>query len=218
MQRDVTVIAPSLLAADLGNLESEIRAVSGAGADWLHIDVMDGHFVPPITFGANIVALAKKCCNLPLDVHLMVQHPERHIDSFAAAGATRLIVHQEVCAHLHRVLGQIKDAGMSAGVSVNPGTPIETVFEVLELCDLVLVMTVNPGWGGQDFIASCVEKISLVKKEITQRKLSCWIEVDGGIKADTAAICRAAGANVFVAGTAIFGAKDRAAAIKSLRK
>ncbi len=211
------VVAPSILAADFGNLSNEIQSVVQAGADWLHIDVMDGKFVPPITFGTNMVSLAKSMCTIPLDVHLMIVEPENHIEAFKKAGTSRLTVHQETCADLHGVLTEIQAQCMFAGVSVKPETPIQSIFDVLEVCNLVLVMTVNPGWGGQPFIESSLQKISSLRAEISRRNLSTWVEVDGGINAKTSAACRKAGANALVAGTYVFGSPDKQAAIHSLR-
>lgn len=211
------IIAPSILSADLARLGEEILAVEQGGADWLHIDVMDGSFVPPITFGANIVQTAKGLSNLFLDVHLMIVEPEKHIQAFAQAGSQLLTVHQETCPHLHRVLTAIRAAGMQAGACVNPATPADTLFEVLDICNLVLIMTVNPGWGGQTFITHGLRKIEQLRNEVERRGLQVHIEVDGGINPETARLCAAAGANVLVAGSYIFGSKDRAKAVQSLR-
>jgi ribulose-phosphate 3-epimerase len=211
------IVAPSILAADLAKLEDEIASVQRAGADWLHVDVMDGSFVPPITFGDNIVRSLKKISGLYLDVHLMINNPDSQIAAFRDAGANRLTVHQEACPHLHRTLAEIKHQGMDAGVAVNPGTPVDLVFDVLGLCDLVLIMTVNPGWGGQKFISSCLNKISRLRAEIELRKLPVMIEVDGGVNAETGRQCVDAGATALVAGSYVFGSGDRAGAIKSLR-
>lgn len=210
-------IAPSILAANFGKLEQELKDVSAAGADWIHIDVMDGAFVPPITFGDNLVALAKRSCQLPLDVHLMIVNPEKHIESFSKAGANVITVHQEVCPHLHRTLGAIRSLGCAAGVSINPATPVESIYDSLDVTDLVLIMTVNPGWGGQPFIPICLEKIKKLSVEIKRRGLATRIEVDGGINARTAKECSQAGASIFVAGSAVFGAPDRSEAIKQIR-
>ncbi|MCB0319053.1 MAG: ribulose-phosphate 3-epimerase [Bdellovibrionales bacterium] len=212
-----SLVAPSILAANFGDLKNEIQSVASLGSDWIHIDVMDGSFVPPITFGDNVIKVAKEACNLHLDVHLMVEHPETHMESFAKAGADRFVVHQETCPHLHRTLSAVKKLGMNCGVAINPATPVTTIFDVLDSCELVLIMTVNPGWGGQSFISECVSKIKTLRNEIDSRRLNTLIQVDGGINQETGKQCFDAGADVFVAGSYIFGSQDREAAIKSLK-
>ena len=211
------IIAPSLLAANPAHYADEIASVVSGGADWLHLDVMDGTFVPPITFGDNVVKMAKAACSLTLDVHLMVERPEKHIQAMRSAGADYITVHQEVSPHLHRTLGAIRESGAKAGVALNPSTPATTLLDVLELCDLVLVMTVNPGWGGQPFISQMIQKIELLAAEIRARKLATRIEVDGGITAHTARQCVQAGASILVAGSSVFHATDRSGAIRALR-
>lgn len=211
------IIAPSLLSASFGDLHKEIQSAVSAGADWLHVDVMDGNFVPPITFGANMVQLAKKSSHLPIDVHLMVNNPDRMVEDFAAAGAHSITIHQEVSPHLFRSLQSIKSLGVKAGVAINPSTPVESIFPVLEVADIALVMTVNPGWGGQQFIDSMLQKIEKLRDEIKRVGAKTLIEVDGGIDPITGCACLEAGAKILVAGNYIFGSSDRALAVKSLR-
>ena len=197
-------IAPSILSADYARLGEVVTEATRAGADYIHIDVMDGHFVPPVTVGAQMVSALRPWTDLPLDVHLMVESPEHYIDRFAAAGADIITVHVEACTHLHRTIQQIKELGKKAGVSLNPATPIGSLEEILPSVDLVLVMTVNPGFGGQTFIKDMPEKIARVRVELDKRSLEAELEVDGGISAATAPLVVRAGATVLVAGAAIF--------------
>jgi ribulose-phosphate 3-epimerase len=213
-----TLIAPSILACDFARLGDEIRAVESAGADTIHVDVMDGRFVPNITIGPLVVAAAQTATKLPLDVHLMIESPERYIDEFAKAGANTISVHVETCPHLHRTLAQVREAGARASVALNPATPPASIREVLGEVDQVLVMTVNPGFGGQKFITSMLAKIATLREWIDADGLEVAIEVDGGIGPETIGRAANAGAGVFVAGTAIFGAEDYSAAVLELRR
>lgn len=207
-------IAPSLLAADFARLEEEVKKVEAAGAHWLHFDVMDGHFVPNITMGPQIVRALRGRTSLFFDVHLMIENPERYVETFARAGADLLTVSVEACTHLHRVLQQIHALGVKAGVALNPATPLSVLEYVLDEVDLVLIMSVNPGFGGQEFIPAVLPKIRSLKEMVGDKPVE--IQVDGGINAETAPLVREAGATVLVAGTAIFRQKDVKEAIKML--
>ena len=212
------LVAPSILAADFGRLAEEIRAVEAAGADWIHVDVMDGAFVPNITIGPAVVAAARRATELPLDVHLMIERPERHLAAFVKAGADVVTVHAEACPHLHRTLQEIRSLGARSGVAFNPSTPVDALANVLDVVDLALVMSVNPGFGGQSFIASALPKIEAVRRIAARAPHPVDVEVDGGVTAETAPLVAAAGANVLVAGTAVFGAADYAAAVRAIRE
>ena len=216
--RRPTRIAPSILASDFSRLGEEVRAVEEAGADWIHVDVMDGHFVPNLTLGPPIVEAIKRSTTLPLDVHLMIESPELSIADYSNAGADTIGVHVETCPHLHRTLAQIRETGARACAVVNPSTPAQAVEPVLGDLDQLLVMTVNPGFGGQKFIPGTMEKVRQLRSWIDERGLAIDLEIDGGVGPDTIALAAQAGANVFVAGTAIFGEKDYAHAIENLRK
>lgn len=211
-------IAPSILAADFGHLADEIAAVEAAGADWIHVDVMDGRFVPNITLGPVVVEAARRATDLPLDVHLMIEEPERYVDAFVKAGASTVGVHVETCPHLHRTVSQIHEAGARACVVLNPATPAEMVRPVLSDADQVLVMSVNPGFGGQRFIEASLPKLAAVRRWIDEGGLSVDLEVDGGIAPGTAGRAAAAGADVLVAGNAIFSENDYGQAIAALRQ
>lgn len=212
------LIAPSLLAADFANLQQEIDVVNRSDADWLHLDVMDGRFVPNITFGMLMVEAAKRMCSKPLDVHLMIVEPEKYIESFREAGADVISVHIEACPHLHRTLQQIRATGAMAGVAVNPHTPVSLLEDVLEDLDLVCLMSVNPGFGGQKFIYRTLEKTRQLKQMITERNLSVRIEIDGGVGLQNAASILSAGADVLVAGSSVFKANDPIQAIRQLKQ
>jgi len=214
-----TVISPSILSADFSRLGDEVRAVDAAGADWIHVDVMDGRFVPNITIGPLIVKALRPVTDKPLDVHLMIVEPEKYVKDFADAGADIISVHAEHNAspHLHRTLGLIRELGKQAGVVLNPSTPLSLIENVLDLCDLVLIMSVNPGFGGQSFIPSVLPKIRQLRTMCDERGLDPWIEVDGGLKAHNTWQVLEAGANAIVAGSAVFKADDYADAISGIR-
>ncbi|MCL2208330.1 MAG: ribulose-phosphate 3-epimerase [Fibromonadales bacterium] len=208
------IIAPSVLNANFLNLEADIKATEKGGANWIHLDIMDGNFVPNISFGPGIVQQIRKCTKLPLDCHLMIENPELHVEAFAKAGVQYITVHAEATKHLDRLLHQIKELGCKAGVSINPATPLESITEVLDLADLVLIMSVNPGFGGQSLIPYCLDKVSRLRA----MKPDLQIEIDGGINLKTMPQAKAAGVNVFVIGSAIFGAEDVEAETKEFGK
>ncbi len=210
-------VAPSILSADFGRLAEEVRAAEAGGADWIHVDVMDGRFVPNITIGPLVVEAVRKVTRLPVDAHLMIVEPERYVEAFARAGADVVSVHAEVSPHLHRTLQAIRAAGAKPAVALNPSTPLSAVEWVLGDCEMILLMTVNPGFGGQRYVEACTEKIRRLREMADARGQALEIEVDGGINVETVAQAAAAGANVFVAGTAVYGAKDYGAAISGLR-
>jgi ribulose-phosphate 3-epimerase len=210
-------VAPSLLSADFGRLAEEVRAAEAAGADLVHVDVMDGRFVPNITVGPLVVEAVRKVTRLPIDAHLMIVEPERYVEAFARAGADIVSVHAEVSPHLHRTLQAIRAAGARPAVALNPSTPLSALDYVLGDCEMVLLMTVNPGFGGQKYIEACTEKVRRLREMAQARGQALDVEVDGGINPDTVGPVAAAGANVLVAGTAVFGAKDYREAIRALR-
>ncbi|MGG1685337.1 ribulose-phosphate 3-epimerase [Pseudalkalibacillus sp. NRS-1564] len=211
-------IAPSILASDFARLGEEVKDVEAAGADYIHVDVMDGHFVPNITIGAPIVRALRPVTSLPLDVHLMIENPDQYIEEFAEAGADILTVHAEACPHLHRTIQLIKSKGVKAGVVINPATPVDSIKHVIEDVDLVLLMTVNPGFGGQAFIERVLAKITETKQLADSLGVAPEIEVDGGVNAETARACIEAGATVLVAGSAIYNQSDRKVAIDQIRQ
>jgi ribulose-phosphate 3-epimerase len=217
MEVKMKKIAPSILSADFSRLGEEVRAVESAGADYIHVDVMDGHFVPNITIGPLVVEAVRKVTGLPLDVHLMIDNPDLYIPAFAAAGADIIVVHAEATNHLHRTVQLIKSLGKKPGVSLNPATPLHHLDYLLEELDLVLLMSVNPGFGGQSFIEACLPKIHALRGMLDKRGLETELEVDGGVKTDNIARISSAGADVFVAGSAVFGSADYSATIAELK-
>ena len=211
-------IAPSILSADFGRLAEEIKAVEAAGADWIHIDIMDGHFVPNLTIGPAVVKALRKTTSLPFDVHLMIEEPDRYIDAFADAGSDILTVHVEAATHLHRTVSRIREKGVKAGVSLNPATPVTCLEEILPDCDQVLIMTVNPGFGGQKFISSMVPKVRKTRDMISSLSQPIMLEVDGGITLGNISKVSDAGADVFVAGAAVFGSGDYTKTIGAMKE
>jgi ribulose-phosphate 3-epimerase len=211
-------IAPSLLSADFADLRGQIALAEQGGANWLHVDVMDGHFVPNLTIGPPVIRSIRKLTSLPFDTHLMIENPDAFIDAYRAAGADIITVHQEACVHLHRTIQRIRQSGALAGVSINPATPVAMLSDIITEVDLVLIMSVNPGFGGQLFIPSASSKIRELTRMIRDRKARARIEVDGGIDPQTAPVVVAAGASILVAGSAIFGSPDIPRAISALRR
>jgi len=211
-------LAPSILSADFGRLAEEVRAVEAAGADLIHVDVMDGHFVPNLTIGPTVVEAVRRVTRLPLDVHLMIEEPQRYIPDFVRAGADWVSVHVEACPHLHRVVQMIREQGARAGVVLNPATPLSALDAILDAVDFVLLMSVNPGFGGQAFIPSVLPKIAALRQRLDQEGLDVALEVDGGIKVDNAEAVARAGADILVAGSAVFGSPDYGATLRALRE
>lgn len=212
------LIAASILAADFGHLADEVRAVEDAGADWIHVDVMDGHFVPNISLGPGIVEVVRKATKLPVDVHLMITNPERYVADFARAGADSISVHQEACPHLHAVVQDIRRQKVKPSVALNPATPLCTVKPILGDIDMLLIMSVNPGFGGQEFIEAALDKLAAARRLREERKLSFLIEVDGGVKEENSTAISVAGTEVFVVGTGIFATPDYRATIAAIRQ
>jgi len=216
MSGPLVQIAPSILAADFSRLGEQVATVAGAGADFIHIDVMDGHFVPNITMGPLVISAVKRVTTVPLDVHLMITNPDQYLEAFAQAGAATISVHVEATVHLHRTLSRIRQLGARAGVAINPATPLDAIGEVFDLLDQVIVMSVNPGFGGQSFIPRSIERIADLRARLGGRPVD--IEVDGGVDETNAATLIRAGASILVAGNSVFGAPDPAAATRALRR
>ena len=213
----MNLIAPSMLSANFGNLEADAAMLNSSNADWFHLDVMDGVFVPNISFGFPVISAIARCAKKPLDAHLMIVDPDRYLEQFCKLGVNWLTVHYEACTHLHRTLGQIRALGMKSGVAINPHTPVSVLADIVEMADLVLVMSVNPGFGGQRFIVRAIEKVRQLRQLIDERGCSTLIEVDGGVDASNAASLYEAGANVLVAGSDVFGAASPLQAIDSIK-
>ena len=211
------IIAPSLLSSDFANLEKEIKMLNKSQADWIHLDIMDGHFVPNLTFGMPVIRAIKRMAQKPLDVHLMIEKPERYIADFKAAGADCLSVHWEACTHLHRTIHQIKDLDMLAGVAINPHTPVAFLEDIIKDVDFVVVMSVNPGFGGQRFIANSIKRVKELRKLIDKHKSNAMIEIDGGVDLDNAPLLVEAGVDILVAGNTVFGAEKPMEMIKKLK-
>ncbi len=211
------IIAPSVLAADFANLQRDVELINASEADWFHVDIMDGVFVPNISFGVPVTEAIARHARKPLDVHLMIVQPEKYVETFARAGAEIISVHWEACPHIHRTLGQIREAGCKAGVVLNPGTPVAVLEDVVQDADLVLLMSVNPGFGGQKFIENAVEKTARLKELILRKNASALIEIDGGVNLDTGAKLVKAGADILVAGSFVFSANDPLGVIKELK-
>lgn len=214
----MAIVSPSILSCDFANMQRDVEMINGTAADWFHVDVMDGVFVPNISFGFPVIAALSKHAKKPLDVHLMIVNPDQYVSEFKKAGAAMLTVHYEACTHLHRTIQLIKSEGMKAGVALNPHTPVSVLEEILPDLDLVLIMSVNPGFGGQKFIESAVEKVTKLKAMITSKNLKTLIEVDGGVNLETGARLVTAGADALVAGTFVFASSSPSQAISDLKK
>ncbi len=217
MEKNRTLIAPSILSADFAFLAEGLNLLKNSGADWVHIDVMDGHFVPNLTFGPPVIKALRKHCDLPFDVHLMIEEPERWIEAYKEAGADRLTFHLEACNHSHRYLSLVKEHGMASGITLNPQTPVEGLENILDVCDQVLIMSVNPGFGGQKFIESSIAKIKKLKEIIEKNSFKTLIQVDGGVSLKNAQRIVEAGADILVMGSAFFSANDKTALVKEVQ-